>query len=72
MLPHEPLSSHDHPEGIRMGVQEMTRFGMGEKEMVRIAELILECLRGANGVQEEVHRFRGAYQQIRYCFDPAR
>jgi glycine hydroxymethyltransferase len=72
MLPHEPLSSHDHPEGIRMGVQEMTRFGMGETEMVRIAELILECLRGANGVQEEVHRFRGAYQQIRYCFDPAR
>jgi glycine hydroxymethyltransferase len=72
MLPHEPLSSHDHPEGIRMGVQEMTRFGMGEKEMMRIAELILECLRGANGVQEEVHRFRGAYQQIRYCFDPAR
>lgn len=72
MLPHEPLSSHDHPDGIRIGVQEMTRFGMGESEMVRIAELILECLRGSNGVQEEVHRFRGAYQQIRYCFDPAR
>ena len=40
MLPHESLSAHDHPDGIRIGVQEMTRFGMGEDEMVRIAELI--------------------------------
>jgi glycine hydroxymethyltransferase len=69
MLPHEPLSSHDHPDGIRIGVQEMTRFGMGEPEMVRIAELIRECLLGADGVREEVHRFRSAYQQIRYGFD---
>ena len=72
LLPHEPLSNHDHPDGIRIGVQEMTRFGMAEPEMVRIAELIHDCLRGANGVKEEVHRFRGAYQQLRYCFDPAR
>jgi glycine hydroxymethyltransferase len=26
MLPHESLSAHDHPDGIRIGVQEMTRF----------------------------------------------
>lgn len=72
MLPHEPLSSHDHPDGIRIGVQEMTRFGMAEPEMERIAELIHECLRGANGLKEEVHRFRGAYQQLHYGFDSAR
>ena len=26
MLPHEPLRNHDRPEGIRIGVQEMTRY----------------------------------------------
>ncbi|MCU0560107.1 MAG: serine hydroxymethyltransferase [Desulfobacterales bacterium] len=72
MLPHEPLSRHDHPDGIRIGVQEMTRFGMAEPEMERIAELIHECLRGGNGLKEEVHRFRGAYQQLHYCFDSLR
>lgn len=69
MLPHEPLSAHDHPEGIRIGVQEMTRFGMGEPEMGRIAELIKECLIEKRSVKEEVNRFRSAYQEVKYSFD---
>ena len=44
MLPHKPLSNHDRPEGIRIGVQELTHFGMGEPEIDRIAELIKECI----------------------------
>ena len=71
MLPHEPLHRHDHPEGIRIGVQEMTRFGMGAAEMVRIAEFMHACLHGANGLREEVRRFRSAFGQVRYCFDAA-
>jgi glycine hydroxymethyltransferase len=69
MLPHEPLSAHDHPEGIRIGVQEMTRFGMGEEEMVRIAELIKECIIEKRSVKEEVNRFRSEYQEVKYSFD---
>ena len=69
MLPHEALSTFDHPEGIRIGVQEMTRFGMGKEEMRRIAELIKECIIDKKNVKEEVDRFRQAYQEVKYSFD---
>ncbi|MFC1857361.1 serine hydroxymethyltransferase [Thermodesulfobacteriota bacterium] len=69
MLPHEPLSAHDRPEGIRIGVQEMTRFGMGEQEMVRIAELMKECIIDKKPVKEEVNRFRSEYQCVKYSYD---
>jgi len=69
MLPHEALSTFDHPEGIRVGVQEMTRFGMGKEEMRRIAELIKECIIDKKNVKEEVNRFRQAYQEVKYSFD---
>jgi glycine hydroxymethyltransferase len=69
MLPHEALSTFDHPEGIRIGVQEMTRFGMGKEEMRRIAELIKECIIDKKNVKEEVNRFRQAYQEVKYSFD---
>ncbi len=69
MLPHEPLRNHDRPEGIRIGVQEMTRFGMGEKAMGRIAELIKECIIDKKPVKEAVNRFRAEYQEIKYSYD---
>ena len=69
MLPHEPLGNHDHPEGIRIGVQEMTRFGMREDEMSRIAELIKECIIDKKVVKEGVNRLRSEYQTVRYSYD---
>lgn len=69
MLPHEPLSNHDHPEGIRIGVQEMTRFGMQEDEIAKIAELIKECIVDNKSVKEEVNRFRRDYQEVHYSYD---
>ena len=69
MLPHEPLRNHDRPEGIRIGVQEMTRFGMGEKAMGGIAELIKECIMDKKPVKEEVNRFRAKYKKIKYSYD---
>jgi glycine hydroxymethyltransferase len=69
MLPHEPLSNHDHPEGIRIGVQEMTRFGMKKDEMGKIAELIKECIIDNKSVKEEVNRFRRDYQAVKYSYD---
>jgi glycine hydroxymethyltransferase len=69
MLPHEPLKAHDHPDGIRIGVQEMTRFGMGAAEMERIAELMKECIIDKKEVKEEVNRFRSEYQLLKYSYD---
>ncbi len=69
MLPHEPLNHHAHPDGIRIGVQEMTRFGMGEQEMGRIAELIKECVMDKKEVKEEVNRFRAKYRKVKYSYD---
>jgi len=71
MLPHEPLKNHDRPDGIRIGVQEMTRFGMGAEEMGKIAELIKECIVDRKAVKEEVNRFRAQYQNVHYSFDNA-
>ena len=69
MLPHEPLKSHDRPDGIRIGVQEMTRVGMGDQEMGRIAELIKECIIDKKTVKEEVNRFRSPFQEVNYSYD---
>jgi glycine hydroxymethyltransferase len=69
MLPHEPLKNHDRPEGIRIGVQEMTRLGMGEQEMGRIAELIKECIIDRKTVRDEVNRFRTEFQEVKYSYD---
>ena len=69
MLPHEPLRNHDRPEGIRIGVQEMTRCGMGEQEMERIAELMKECIIDNKPVKEEVNRFRSQFRTVHYSYD---
>ncbi len=69
MLPHEPLKNHDRPDGIRIGVQEMTRFGMGTEEMGKIAELMKECIVDKKSVKEEANRFRAQYQDVKYSYD---
>jgi glycine hydroxymethyltransferase len=69
MLPHEPLKAHDRPDGIRIGVQEMTRFGMGEAEMENIARLMKECVIDKKPVKEEVNRFRSEFQRVKYSYD---
>jgi glycine hydroxymethyltransferase len=58
------------PSGIRMGVQEMTRFGMGRDEMQEIARFIARVLRGEDPatVRREVTKFRKAFLEIKYGF----
>ena len=53
---------------LRMGVSEMTRFGFGEAEFRKAAELIAACIRGEN-VKEDVAKFRAGYRTMHYCFD---
>ncbi|HEX5136071.1 MAG TPA: serine hydroxymethyltransferase [Planctomycetota bacterium] len=56
------------PAGIRLGVQEMTRFGMGEAEMGRIAELIHASVVAHKNVADECRRLRAAHPEIRYGY----
>lgn len=69
ILPYEPLRNVTNPDGIRIGVQEVTRFGMKEQEMEVIARLIRECIIEGREVREEVSRFRSNYTSVRYSFD---
>jgi glycine hydroxymethyltransferase len=54
-----------NPSGLRIGAQEMTRFGMREAEMGQIAELMAAAIRGRN-VKGEVNAFRGRYVEMQY------
>ncbi len=69
LLPFEPLDHATSPAGIRIGVQEMTRVGMKEAEMDRIAELFKRCLMEKKFVGDEVKEMRSHYQQVAYSFD---
>ena len=71
LLPHEPLANHNTPAGIRIGVQEMTRFGMGAQEMEQVAEFIVAvAVKGAN-VVDDVRKFRSGFEEVHYSFDDA-
>lgn len=72
MLPHEPLKNATHPEGLRLGVQEMTRFGMGAEQMKIIAKLMGGCVLRGENVKAAVEEFRRDFQTVRYSFDEAK
>ena len=62
----------DHPGGLRFGVQELTRLGMGGDQMDQVAELIAEIVvRGEepSEVAKKVRDLRQGYQKISYAFD---
>ena len=52
---------------LRMGVQEMTRFGMEEQDFARLAEYIGQVTLRDKSVAEEVSGFRKRFTQMRYC-----
>ena len=55
---------------LRMGVNEMVRFGFGKEEFQKLAHLIAECINGVE-VKDEVSKFRADYTEMRYCFTDA-
>jgi glycine hydroxymethyltransferase len=69
LLPFESLDQVTNPAGIRLGVLEMTRFGMKEPEMEIIARLFKECLIDGKYVGEEVTEFRQRFQKVNYSYD---
>lgn len=69
LLPFESLDQVTNPAGLRIGVQEMTRFGMKESEMEIIARLFKQCLIEGKYVGDEVTEFRQNFQKVHYSFD---
>lgn len=57
--------------GIRMGVQEMTRFGMTEKDFDTLSGYIADCVIRGKIVKDEVAAWRRNFLEMKYCL-PAR
>lgn len=55
------------PSGIRMGVQEMTRFGMKEADCANLARLMADVILRKKTVAKEVAEYRGRFQSMQYC-----
>jgi aminomethyltransferase len=53
---------------LRMGVQEMTRFGMQPADFSELAQLMAECILKNRIVKDEVIRLRRRFLDMRYCF----
>ena len=60
------------PSGLRLGVQELTRVGMGTDEMTDVARFYARVLleqEDPSKVKADVREFKSNYQIIRYCFN---
>ena len=56
---------------LRMGVNEMTRFGFGREQFAHLAHLIADCILRNADVREEAARLREGFTDMRYCFSDA-
>ena len=60
------------PSGLRLGVQELTRVGMGGNEMAEVARLFAKVIleeKDPSAVKMEVIELKSNFQTIRYCFN---
>lgn len=60
------------PSGLRLGVQELTRVGMGPREMEEVARLYARVLiknEDPLSVKDDVKTLKANHQIIRYCFN---
>ena len=72
LLPYDPPTALKNPSGIRLGVQEMTRFGMREGEMEEIADLFKALLLDGKSPEEVRRRaieLRSGFTEVKYTFD---
>lgn len=58
-----------NPSGIRIGVQEMTRYGMKEEDMASIAEFFDMTINKGKNIRDEVRMFRAKFREVKYCFE---
>lgn len=70
LLPWDKPEDIKNPSGIRLGVQEVTRWGMKEEEMRIIAELMKKVVidkKDPADVKKEVIEFRKNYLEVQYA-----
>ena len=70
-VPRDVTERRNEPTGLRIGVQEMTRFGMKGGEMREIAEFMQGALiekKNMDRLAKEVTEFRKSFQKLHYCF----
>jgi len=53
--------------GIRMGTQEMTRFGMKEKDFSQLAGYLADCIKLNKPVKDEIRKLRQKFLSMQYC-----
>ena len=53
---------------LRMGVQEMTRFGMEAADFEELAQFFKDVLVDNRTVKEAVISFRNRFLEMKYCF----
>ncbi len=54
---------------LRLGVAEMTRFGMGPADFAEVAALMAAVVRGGATVAADVSALRSRFTDLRYCFE---
>ncbi len=64
---------YTNPGGVRLGVAELTRLGMGKGEMVEIAEIIHSAMGGKTGseTRARIKELRKGFQTAEYSFKPS-
>lgn len=75
LLPWDSLDRARDPSGLRLGVQEVTRLGMGKDEMNFIAEKIEQVLvkrESTSKVRREVEEFTSRFREVKFCFEGSR
>jgi aminomethyltransferase len=56
--------------GLRMGVSEMTRFGMQEEDFGELAQLLRDAVADDAPVASAVAALRSRFTELNYCFSP--
>ena len=54
---------------LRMGVNEMTRFGFEKEDFAKLAAIMADCILRGKEVAKDVAKLRSAYTEMRYCFN---
>lgn len=54
--------------GLRLGTQEMTRYGMKEDDFERLAELMADVIMTGTPRADDVSQFRSNFAEMHYCF----
>jgi len=62
---------YTNPGGIRLGVSEFTKLGMGKSEMKEVADVLHVALTTdkVDAVKKRVRGLRRLHQRVKYSFD---